>query len=195
MEFSHNNLSFELREATIDDAQAMTDLEQRVNPQGWSHADFISSISSSHVCQVLVFNPCLVNQDFGNEGLDSEDLVNKCIDAYVITSTAADEAELLNIVVSPDYQRQGLATRLLECVCDSFNETIHTLFLEVRASNKAALFLYDNLGFNEVGFRPNYYPALLSPKKSLQEQAIGSLPKKNPSKKRREDAIIMAKTL
>jgi ribosomal-protein-alanine N-acetyltransferase len=186
MEFSHNNLLFVLREATINDAQAMTDLEQRVNPQGWSHADFISSISSSHVCQVLASNPCLENKDFDNEGL-----VNKCIDAYVITSTAADEAELLNIVVSPDYQRQGLATRLLERVCDSFNATIHTLFLEVRASNKAALFLYDNLGFNEVGVRPNYYPSLLSPKK----QTASFSHQKSGSKNLREDAIIMAKSL
>lgn len=181
MEFSHNNLSFELREATLDDAQAMTDLEQRVNPQGWSRADFISSISSSHVCQVLVSNPSLVN----------EGLVNKCIAAYLITSTAADEAELLNIVVSPDYQRQGLASRLIERVGDSFNETTHTLFLEVRASNKAAFFLYDSLGFNEVGVRPNYYPALLSPPK----KTAASTHKKNHSNNLREDAIIMAKSL
>ena len=145
-----------------------------------------------------MFVRCVLNPALVNEGL-----VNECIDAYVITSTAADEAELLNIVVSPAYQRQGLASRLLELVCDSFNETIHTLFLEVRASNKAAFSLYDSLGFNEVGVRPNYYPALLSSKQllensskdSLHEKAVGSSLKKNHSSKLREDAIIMAKSL
>lgn len=171
MKFPHNNLLFELREATQEDVEAMTDLEQRVSPQGWSRSDFISSISSSHVCQVLV--------------------LNHSIDAYVITSTAADEAELLNIVVSPAYQRQGLASCLLERVCDSFNETIHTLFLEVRASNIAAFSLYDSLGFSEVGVRPNYYPALLSP----QKKSRAHFHKTNHSKNLREDAIIMAKPL
>ncbi len=48
MEFLHNGNSLVLREATIDDVPAMTDLELRVNPQGWSHVDFTSSIASVH---------------------------------------------------------------------------------------------------------------------------------------------------
>jgi ribosomal-protein-alanine N-acetyltransferase len=171
MKFLHNGNSLILREATLDDVSAMTDLELRVNPQGWSHVNFTSSIASVHVCRVLMFKHCLV--------------------AYVITSTAADEAELLNIVVAPEYHRQGIASRLLELVYKSFNATIHSLFLEVRASNKAALCLYDNLGFNEVGVRPNYYPKLLS----VQKQTAGFSRNKGGSKNSREDAIIMAKSL
>jgi ribosomal-protein-alanine N-acetyltransferase len=45
-----------------------------------------------------------------------------------------------------------------------------TLWLEVRASNVAAIALYESLGFNEATIRRNYYPT-----------ADG-----------REDAIIMA---
>ena len=33
----------------------------------------------------------------------------------------------------------------------------NALFLEVRAGNVAAIQLYENLGFNQVGERPNYY--------------------------------------
>lgn len=33
------------------------------------------------------------------------------------------------------------------------------LFLEVRASNKVAMTLYQKMGFNEMGVRKNYYPA------------------------------------
>ena len=171
MEFLHNGNSLTLREATIDDVSAMTALELQVNPQGWSHVNFSSSIASVHVCKVLMYKHSLI--------------------AYVITSTAADEAELLNIVVAPEYHRQGLASRLLELVYDSFNATVHSLFLEVRASNKAAISLYDNLGFNEVGIRNNYYPALLP----LRQQSAGASNKKNGPKNTREDAIIMAKSL
>ncbi|MCU7808799.1 MAG: GNAT family N-acetyltransferase, partial [Candidatus Thiodiazotropha sp. (ex Semelilucina semeliformis)] len=34
-----------------------------------------------------------------------------------------------------------------------------TAFLEVRSSNLAALKLYEDLGFVEIGQRKNYYPA------------------------------------
>ena len=33
------------------------------------------------------------------------------------------------------------------------------IFLEVRPSNHGAILLYHDLGFNEIGRRPNYYPA------------------------------------
>jgi ribosomal-protein-alanine N-acetyltransferase len=50
---------------------------------------------------------------------------------------------------------------------------IQTLWLEVRASNRPAIALYEQLDFNEVSVRRNYYPT-----------ADG-----------KEDAIIMALTL
>ena len=46
-------------------------------------------------------------------------------------------------------------------------------FLEVRASNHTASRLYERFGFNEIGRRPNYYPA------------VGG----------REDALVMAYSL
>jgi ribosomal-protein-alanine N-acetyltransferase len=33
------------------------------------------------------------------------------------------------------------------------------VFLEVRPSNARAIALYHDMGFNEIGRRPNYYPA------------------------------------
>jgi ribosomal-protein-alanine N-acetyltransferase len=47
------------------------------------------------------------------------------------------------------------------------------MYLEVRASNNAAKYLYYRAGFNEVGLRKNYYQA----------------------KKGREDAVVFAKEL
>ena len=34
---------------------------------------------------------------------------------------------------------------------------IETLTLEVRVSNEAAIALYDRLGYEQIGRRPNYY--------------------------------------
>lgn len=56
-------------------------------------------------------------------------------------------------------------------MCDvASNYHADTLLLEVRPSNRAALYLYRNIGFNEVALRKDYYPDI----------------------KGREDALIMA---
>jgi len=47
------------------------------------------------------------------------------------------------------------------------------VFLEVRPSNAAAIALYHSEGFNEIGRRPRYYPAVIG----------------------REDALVMAMEL
>lgn len=140
----------------VSDLAEVLAIEAEAQAHPWSKKKFLSSIESTHHCYVLKFQQYIV--------------------AYGVTSTAADEAELLTITVKPNHQKQGYGRLFLEFLCASFDESIHTFFLEVRASNQGAIALYDQLLFNEVGLRPNYYPS-----------ANGS--------GEREDAIIMAKSL
>jgi ribosomal-protein-alanine acetyltransferase len=158
LNLAHRQQPYVLRMMTADDLQAVCLIEQAAQAHPWTLSQFQSSLQSSHQCCVLACNQTS----------------NDTIVAYAITSTAADEAELLNITVALESQRQGLGQLLLKQICDLFDDTIHSLFLEVRASNQAAITLYDKLYFNEVGLRANYYPS---------------------KKGRREDAIIMAKPL
>ena len=67
---------------------------------------------------------------------------------------APGECEILNLAVAPEYRRQGVARALLAAFFESFSGAI---FLEVRASNRAARSLYKSLGFEEVMARPAYY--------------------------------------
>lgn len=91
--------------------------------------------------------------------------------AFAITQVVLDEATLFNIAVDPAFQRRGLGRTLLEHLIDELEKRgVLTLWLEVRASNVAAIALYESLGFNEATIRRNYYPT-----------ADG-----------REDAIVMA---
>ncbi|MDD2054739.1 ribosomal protein S18-alanine N-acetyltransferase [Pseudomonas putida] len=84
-----------------------------------------------------------------------------------------DEAHLLNITVKPENQGRGLGMRLLEeLMARAYEMGGRECFLEVRASNPAYR-LYERYGFNEVGRRRDYYPA------------VGG----------REDALVMACTL
>ena len=79
--------------------------------------------------------------------------------AFAITQIVLDEATLFNIAVDPAHQRRGLGRELLEAVIDEVEKRgVATLWLEVRASNAAAIALYESLGFNEADVRRNYYP-------------------------------------
>ncbi|WP_371230846.1 ribosomal protein S18-alanine N-acetyltransferase [Pseudomonas sp. QE6] len=85
-----------------------------------------------------------------------------------------DEAHLLNITVKPESQGRGLGLTLLEHLMKRAHERgAVECFLEVRESNQPAYRLYERYGFNEVGRRRGYYPA------------VGG----------REDALVMACTL
>ncbi len=154
MQIIVNGVAYGVRNMQLSDLASVLQIEQQVHSHPWSLAQFTSSIESSHHCRVLERSSNILG--------------------YVITSTAADEAELLNIAIAPGEQRKGLGEALLEYACQSFNNTIASFFLEVRVSNVGAIALYHKLGFNEVGHRPNYYP--------LDSHS-------------REDALIMAKVL
>jgi len=71
---------------------------------------------------------------------------------------AADEAEVLTLAVTPGARRQGMGTGLLwEAKARMVSHGASVVFLEVAASNVAALSLYRAEGFVEVGRRPRYY--------------------------------------
>lgn len=93
---------------------------------------------------------------------------------HAVMSVGAGEAHMLNLCIDPSLHRRGLGRRLLEHMLElAVEHRARVMFLEVRPSNQAALALYQDAGFNEVGIRRNYYPARVA----------------------REDAIIMARQL
>lgn len=75
---------------------------------------------------------------------------------FAIWRVAADEAELLLLGIIPAARRQGFGGQMLDRLIVSLQST-HTLFLEVRETNVAALALYKRAGFIIVGRRPRYY--------------------------------------
>lgn len=100
--------------------------------------------------------------------------LNNELAGYCIMSTGASEAHILNLCISENHRRRGIGQRLLEHMLDiAKDRNVGTVFLEVRPSNAGAIALYDNVGFNQIGTRRDYYPAKVG----------------------REDAIILAKSL
>lgn len=76
----------------------------------------------------------------------------------LIGRVAADEFEILNLAVEKGARRRGLATELVNTALEhARTEGAQQAYLEVRASNHAAIALYTRLGFRVCGRRPNYY--------------------------------------
>lgn len=94
---------------------------------------------------------------------------------FAIVSCVLGEAELLDFVVSPVFQGQGVGSAFMAWLQQWLASTLSAerFFLEVRESNHSAIALYQAAGFAEIGIRHNYYP----------------------TDKGREDAILMAMEL
>jgi ribosomal-protein-alanine N-acetyltransferase len=79
---------------------------------------------------------------------------------FVMARRAADEAEILTLLVLPPFRRLGLGLRLLDQVAaQARSEGAVRLFLEVASSNQSAILLYDKASFRQIGRRAGYYAA------------------------------------
>ena len=77
---------------------------------------------------------------------------------YVGSQTVLGESDVMNLAVSPNRRRRGIAKALMQALETHLAQAgSEKLTLEVRASNEAAFALYTRLGFRQIGIRPNYY--------------------------------------
>lgn len=82
-----------------------------------------------------------------------------------------DEANIMNIVVRKDMRNLGIATKLLEALCEfSSKKGCTSITLEVNENNLPAICLYKKQNFQVIGKRKKYYHGI-------------------------DDAMIMTKTL
>jgi [ribosomal protein S18]-alanine N-acetyltransferase len=78
--------------------------------------------------------------------------------AFLIAWHVADELHVLNIATRPSARRRGFATALLTtALVYAREQRVRLILLEVRRSNRAALWLYRKLGFTAMGVRRGYY--------------------------------------
>lgn len=78
----------------------------------------------------------------------------KVVGFLIARQVAPGECEVLNLAVDPPQRRTGIARALLK---RALADRPGSWFLEVRASNAAAIQLYESIGFQAVGRRSNYY--------------------------------------
>ena len=78
---------------------------------------------------------------------------------FALGRVVADEGELYQIAVLPEYRREHLGTELLtelhSLMCGRGAESC---FLEVRSKNAPARALYERMGYEMISTRKSYYP-------------------------------------
>lgn len=78
--------------------------------------------------------------------------------AFIAVSLKRGQMHITNVATKPLYQKQGLATFLIESVADIGRQIDQTMMsLEVRVSNTGAIRLYKQIGFEEVYVKKGYY--------------------------------------
>ena len=121
---------------TPDDQPQLLAIERRSHAFPWSEQTFASN----------------QGERFLNFRIEAEGRLV----GFAITQVVLDEASLFNISVDPDVQRRGYARQLLQhLIAELEKREVMTLWLEVRASNLAAIALYEQLEFHQVSRRPN----------------------------------------
>ncbi len=83
---------------------------------------------------------------------------NNQIVGYTIFSEVLDEVHILNFVIAPVFQHQGLGRFLLKFLLQILiPKKVRRVSLEVAINNLSAISLYESCGFKRQGVRKEYY--------------------------------------
>ena len=131
-------------EALVFSKMELTDLpeiepiELLCYPNPWSRKVMADCIKAHYQCVTLRID---------------EELIG-----YAFMLIGVNESHLLNLSVAPIHQRKGYAKRLLQHMA-YISRYWHCkkMLLEVRISNLPAIRLYENMGFQYIGRRKDYY--------------------------------------
>jgi ribosomal-protein-alanine acetyltransferase len=125
-----------MREA---DVEAVATIEAGVHVAAWTAGNFRDALAAGYGATVGEANGSIV--------------------AYGVLMFAPGEAQLLGLTVIGALRRRGIGRALLRrFLADASARGADQCFLEVRASNAAAIGLYAAEGFVPVARRAGYYP-------------------------------------
>jgi [ribosomal protein S18]-alanine N-acetyltransferase len=137
------NTPYVLRQATIDDAATMVEIERIIYGKApWNEAAFISDIKRSD--RLYVVMQTALGRIVALVGLSLH--------------PRTGDGHITNIAVSPSYQGRGMGTFLMRAmIAVALAHGMKSVSLEVRIENQGAQRLYHRLGFSIYQQKHHYY--------------------------------------
>lgn len=128
----------------------------------------IKRMTSDHVSRVAQLEAICFSDPWSEKSVASElsnplslwlvAEVDGQVAGYIGSQSVPPESDVMNVAVDPSYRRRGIAQALVTVLVKELKNAGNTsLILEVRASNSAAIALYEKMGFAQIGLRKNYY--------------------------------------
>jgi ribosomal-protein-alanine N-acetyltransferase len=138
---------------TVADLDEVMPLERRCFKDPWTRHMYVSDLTGNPLAAYLVLRAPADASAHEPE----RDPVPSLL-AYGGFWLLLDEAHIATIATHPRWRGCGLALWLMLALLDEASRRGAALStLEVRVGNASARRLYEKLGFEEVGKRPNYY--------------------------------------
>ena len=134
---------FIIREMTLQDVDQVHMLEEMAFSMPWSRQDFVDMTENKDALYLVV----------------EEDTQPGTVIACCGMRNIVGEGDISNVVVHPDWRKQGIAKKMLTELLRRGEEEygVEAYTLEVRKGNVDAVNLYYRLGFTEEGVRKNFY--------------------------------------
>lgn len=150
----------QIRVADPGDIDAMTQLDGVCFTSPWSRASFEAELTTNRLAWYLVaeeLDPDETDLPGSGPAQDAKRPAGKLI-GYAGLWAIQDEGHITNVAVHPYYRRKHLGSILVGTLIDETRkEGLVRFTLEVRASNRAAISLYETFGFESAGIRKGYY--------------------------------------
>lgn len=130
-----------IRKAEAQDVPRMADIEEECFPcDAWSFLTLYRDVTNNPQVSFIIAE------------LEGE------IAGYLGFMRILDEADIINVAVSPEHRGRHIAEAMLSTAIDmASKKEITSLTLEVRADNEPAIGLYEKFGFKKEGTRKSYY--------------------------------------
>ena len=129
----------EFRRMKAEDVPEISRLEREAFSMPWSEEDFEGMIRSENARYYVAEKEGAI---LGGCGL------------YIVL----EEASITNVVIRREARNQGVGTELMRHMMEMCGrDGVKAFTLEVRVSNKAAIHMYEKVGFVSEGIRPGFY--------------------------------------
>lgn len=126
--------------------QAVANIEALVQPHDtWTEQTLAEMLAQDSMHMLIVYKQ--------EDKADNNKVIGYCLYQVIF-----EQAEVLRIGTDPKYQRQGIASQVLNKLHELLQlNQVESLLLEVRADNAAAIALYEQQAFSIIHRRKGYY--------------------------------------